>query len=328
MKQSDNIHHTSIHVHFNKLHIHTSNKHEQIKHKQHQAQTNPAAGGRWRRGKAADAGSASPDLVEAGYGGHRSAAEEAASGSRGRGCGGGEGVGGWIRCGVGGREAREGAGGRIRLPGGQTWRHRRPGGEERRRWPDPASRWPDLATGGQEAATAWVLKAGGRQRLEASPAEAAEMETAATVGPQPPPLPPSAATAPRLQIRRPPPRLPSPMPDLAAGPPPRLPTRPCRIWRPRRRRRPRRLSAATLPLPPCRIWRLGRRRRPRWLGAAAPPLPPLPDLAAGPSPPPQPARGRRASPRHGTKKEGRDREEKSSQTGWDLKPFEVSKPHL
>nr|BAD72502.1 plant disease resistance polyprotein-like [Oryza sativa Japonica Group] len=119
-----------------------------------------AAGGRWRKVKAADAGSASPDLVEAGYGVHRSAAEEAASGSRGRGCGGGEGVGGRIRGGVGGWEAREGAGGQIRLPGGQTWRHRQPGGEERRRWPDPASRWPDLATGGQEAATAWALKAG------------------------------------------------------------------------------------------------------------------------------------------------------------------------
>ncbi|EEE52299.1 hypothetical protein OsJ_34297 [Oryza sativa Japonica Group] len=77
-----------------------------------------AAGSRWQRGKAADAGSASPDLVEAGSGGHRSVAEEVASGSQGRGCGGGEGVGGRIRGGVGGREAREGAGGQIRLLGG------------------------------------------------------------------------------------------------------------------------------------------------------------------------------------------------------------------
>uniref|UniRef100_A0A0E0CS06 Uncharacterized protein n=1 Tax=Oryza meridionalis TaxID=40149 RepID=A0A0E0CS06_9ORYZ len=115
------------------------------------------------QGKAADAGSASPDLVEAGSGGHRSAAEEAASDSRGRGCGGGEGVGNRIRGGVGGREAREGAGGQTRLPGGQTWRCRRPGGEGRRRRPDLASWRSDLAIGSQEVATASVLKAGGRE---------------------------------------------------------------------------------------------------------------------------------------------------------------------
>ncbi|KAF2919087.1 hypothetical protein DAI22_08g108400 [Oryza sativa Japonica Group] len=57
--------------------------------------------------------------------------------------------------------------------------------------------------------------------------------------------------------------------------PPRLPSGPYRIWRPGRRRRPRRLGAAAPPHPPlpdpCRIWRPGR-RRPSRPGAAAPPL--------------------------------------------------------
>ncbi|KAF2911328.1 hypothetical protein DAI22_11g169850 [Oryza sativa Japonica Group] len=82
--------------------------------------------------------------------------------------------------GVGGREAREGAGGQIRLPGGQIWRpavrrrRRRRRlkpvvGRRRRQWPggERRHRRPDLVTGGQEVAAASMLKAAGPDLLEA-----------------------------------------------------------------------------------------------------------------------------------------------------------------
>lgn len=153
MKQSDNIHHTSIHVHFNKLHIHTSNKHEQIKHKQHQAQTNPVAGGRWRRRPAVGGGGERPrtldprpptswrpdmavigrrrrrrrpavgeEVVEVAKVSVAGSAVASAAERRGKAPAARSGFPEAKLGGIGGREARKGAGGQIRLPGGQIWR--------------------------------------------------------------------------------------------------------------------------------------------------------------------------------------------------------------